>query len=233
MRCDPEVIAELPVAGAPASPRRRRTVPAVVTVAAAAALVIAFGAWWVWPVSRWSSTPSVAIGPVAESVQPASPLLTPPVAPRLSIVLPFVNLSDDPSQQYFADGITEDLTTDLSRIGHIFVISRNTAFTYRGKSLDAKQIGGELGVRYVLEGSVRRSGNQVRVNTQLIDAATNAHLWAERFDRNVSDLFALQNDITHRIAGALSSELVIAEAARPIEHPDALDYILRGRARVA
>jgi TolB-like protein len=112
------------------------------------------------------------------------------------------------------------------------IISRNTAFTYRGKSLDAKQIGGELGVRYVLEGSVRRSGNQVRVNTQLIDAATNAHLWAERFDRNVSDLFALQNDITHRIAGALSSELVIAEAAR-IEHPDALDYILRGRAPVA
>src|SRR5262249_43519076 len=98
--------------------------------------------------------------------------------PRLSIVvLPFANLSNDPDQQYFADGITEDLTTDLSRIANSFVISRNTAFTYRNKSIDTKQIGRELGVRYVLEGSVRRLGNQVRVNTQLIDAETDAHLW--------------------------------------------------------
>src|ERR1700745_602840 len=124
----------------------------------------------------------------------------------------------------------ENVTTDLSRIAHSFVISRNTAFTYRNKPVDAKQIGRELGVRYVLEGSVRRSGNQGRGTGHLIDAESDAHLWAERFDRDLGDLFALQNDITRRIAMALSSELVVAEAARPAEHPDALDYILRGRA---
>ena len=135
----------------------------------------------------------------------ATSISQPAVAPRLSIVvLPFTNLSNDPEQQYFADGITEDLTTDLSRIADMFVISRNTAFTYRNKPVDTKQIGRELGVRYVLEGSVRRSGNQVRVNAQLIDAETDAHLWAERFDRDTSDLFALQNEITSRIAIALN-----------------------------
>ena len=116
---------------------------------------------------------------------------SPPVAaPRLSIVvLPFTNLSDDREQQYFADGISEDLTTDLSRLENMFVISSNTAFTYRNKPIDTKQIGRELGVCYVLEGSVRRSGNQLRVNTQMIDAANDAHLWAERFDRDTGDLF--------------------------------------------
>jgi TolB-like protein/DNA-binding winged helix-turn-helix (wHTH) protein len=151
--------------------------------------------------------------------------------PRLSIVvLPFNNLSDDREQQYFADGITDDLTTDLSRLADMFVISRNTAFTYRDKPVDAKQIGRELGVRYVLEGSVRRSGDRVRVNAQLVDAETDAHLWAERFDRDTGDLFTLQNEITSRIAVALDVELIAAEAARPSDHPDALDYILRGRA---
>src|ERR1700731_1887600 len=110
------------------------------------------------------------------------------VAPRLSIVvLPFTNLSNDPEQQYFADGITDDVTTDLSRLANMFVISRNTAFTYRNKPIDTRQIGRELGVRYVLEGSVRRSGDRVRVNAQLIDALTDAHLWAERFNGNTSD----------------------------------------------
>jgi len=152
-------------------------------------------------------------------------------APRLSIVvLPFADLSNDRDQQYFADGITEDLTTDLSRIAHSFVISRNTAFTYRSKPIDTKQIGRELGVRCVLEGSVRRSGSWVRVNAQLIDAETDAHLWAERFDHDTGDLFALQNEITSRLANMLGVELIAAEAARPTEHPDALDYILRGRA---
>jgi TolB-like protein/Flp pilus assembly protein TadD len=129
------------------------------------------------------------------------------------------------------DGITDNLTTDLSRIGGSFVISRNTAFTYKGKSEDAKQIGRELGVRYVLEGSVQRSGKQVRVSAQLIDAATDAHLWAERFERDVGDLFALQNEITGRIAIALNLALVNAEARRPTEHPDAMDYIFRGVAK--
>jgi adenylate cyclase len=123
----------------------------------------------------------------------------PLVAPRLSIlVLPFTNLSNDPDQQYFADGITEDLTTDLSRISGMFVISRNTAFAYRNKSIDTKQIGRELGVRYVLEGSVQRSGSRLRVTAQLIDAETDSHLWTERFDRDMGDLFILQNEITSR-----------------------------------
>jgi TolB-like protein len=153
--------------------------------------------------------------------------------PRLSIVvLPFTNLSDDREQQYFADAITEDLTTDLSRIPGMFVISRNTAFAYRNKPLDTKQIGRELGVSYVLEGSVRRSDNKMRVNAQLIDAETAAHLWAERFEGDTSDLFALQNEITRRIAIALDLEIIDAEAARPTENPDALDYIFRGRAAV-
>jgi TolB-like protein/DNA-binding winged helix-turn-helix (wHTH) protein len=151
--------------------------------------------------------------------------------PHLSIVvMPSSNLSNDPDQEYFADSITDDLTTDLSRLVGSFVIARSTAFTYKGKAVGAKQIGHELGVRYVLEGSVRRSGNQLRVNAQLIDAETNAHLWAERFDRDTSDLFALQNEITTRIAVALNQELISAAAARPTEQPDALDYILRGRA---
>jgi TolB-like protein/class 3 adenylate cyclase len=165
--------------------------------------------------------------------------LVPPVsqsvaAPHLSIVvLPFANMSGDPEQGYFADGITEDLTTDLSRIVGMVVISRNTAFTYRSKLVDTKQIGRELGVRYVLEGSVRRSGNRVRVTAQVIDAATDAHLWAERFDGETIDLFALQDEITSRIAVALDLELIGAEALRPTANPDALDYIFRGRAALA
>jgi TolB-like protein len=161
----------------------------------------------------------------------ATSISQPLVAPRLSIVvLPFANLSNDPDQQYFADAVTEDLTTDLSRLAHMFVISRNTAFTYRNKPVDAKQIGRELGVRYALEGSIQRSGNQVRVNAQLIDAETDAHLWAERFDREMGDLFVLQNEITGRIAVALNLELIGVEASRPTDRPDALDYIFRGRA---
>src|SRR5262249_15605505 len=128
-------------------------------------------------------------------------------AQRASIVvLPFANLSDDPEQQYFADGITGNLTTDLSRIPDILVISRNTAFTYRDKPIDTKQIGRELAVRYVLEGEVQRSGNRVRVTAQLIDAKTDAHLWAERFTGDAVDLFALQDEITSKIAVALDLE---------------------------
>ena len=152
-------------------------------------------------------------------------------APRLSIVvLPFISLSDDREQQYFADGITEDLTTDLSRLAGYSIISRNTAFTYRDRPSDTKQIGRELGVRYVLEGSVQRSGNRVRVSAQLIDAETDTHLWVDRLDRAAEDLFALQNEITSQIAVALHVELLSAEAARPIVQPDALDYVLRARA---
>jgi len=161
----------------------------------------------------------------------ASSTSAPVAAPRLSIVvLPFTNLSDDREQQYFADGITEDLTTDLSRLAGMLVISRNTAFTYRNKSIDTTQIGRELAIRYVLEGSVRRSGNRVRVSAQLIDAATDTHLWADRFDGGTDDLLALQDEVTRRIAVALNLELVAAEASRLTDNPDALDYIFRGRA---
>ena len=151
-------------------------------------------------------------------------------APRPSIVvLPFADLSAARDQQYFADGVTEDLTTDLSRMAGTLVISADTALTYRNKSVDAKQIGRELGVRYVVEGSLERSASGVRVNAQLIDAATDMHLWAERFDREIPDLFELQSEITGRIAFTLNLELVAAEANRPVEHPDALDYVFRGR----
>jgi adenylate cyclase len=183
------------------------------------------------PVRVYALRPEAVADLPASSVPTAPPISQSTDAPRLSIVvLPFANLSTDPDQQYFADGITEDLTTDLSRLADMFVISRNTAFTYRNKPVDTKQIGRELGVRYVLEGSVRRSGNQVRVNTQLIDAEADAHLWAERFDRDTADLFALQDEVTGRIANALKLELIGAAAARPTRNPDALDYILRGRA---
>jgi adenylate cyclase len=133
------------------------------------------------PVRVYALRPKAVADLPASSVPPAPLISQPAVVSHLSIVvLPFANLSNDPEQQYFADGITEDLTTDLSRIAGSFVISRNTAFTYQDKRVDTKQVGRELGVRYVLEGSVRRAGNQVRINAQLIDAATDAHLWADR-----------------------------------------------------
>ena len=118
-------------------------------------------------------------------------------------MLPFTNLSNDSSQDYFADGITENLTTDLSRIPNSFVIARNTAFTYKGRSVDAKEIGKELGVRYVLEGSVQRDQNRVRVNAQLVDAESGAHLWADRFEEDVADLFKLQDQVVARLGNAL------------------------------
>lgn len=152
-------------------------------------------------------------------------------APRLSIVvLPFANLAGGAGQQYFADAITEDLTTDLSRLADMQVISHDTASTYKDRPVNAKRIRRELGVHYVLEGSVERSGDQVRVNAQLIDADTDTHVWAERFDRGISNLLALQNDITGRIAVALNLKLIVSEASRPAERPDALDHIFRGRA---
>src|SRR6516165_3802237 len=223
----PDAVADLPARSVRFEvPRRRFSVFVAVAATAVALLFIAVSVWWLWPAPRSSPAPTAAAGASA-----AMSIARPLVAPRLSIVvLPFANLSSDLEQQYFADGITEDVTTDLSRIAHSFVISRNTAFTYRNKAIDTKQIGRDLGVRYVLEGSVQRSGNQVRVNVQLIDAETDAHLWAEQFDGEMVELFALQNEITSRLANTLGVELIAAEAARPTEHPDALDYILRGRA---
>jgi TolB-like protein/Flp pilus assembly protein TadD len=148
------------------------------------------------------------------------------------VVLPFANLSNDPEQEYFADGITDDLTTDLSRISGSFVIARNTAFTYKSKPVDAKQVGRELGVRYVLEGSVRRTGDRVRVNVQLIETETGAHIWADRFETDNADFAEAQDAITGRLAQTLNLELVEA-AGRRIEEervvdPDSRDLVMRG-----
>jgi TolB-like protein/class 3 adenylate cyclase/Tfp pilus assembly protein PilF len=153
-------------------------------------------------------------------------------APHLSIVvLPFANLSGDPEQDYFVDGITESLTTDLSRIGGSFVIASNTAFTFKGKAMDVQKLGRELNVRYVLEGSVQRGGNRMRVNVQLIDVETGNHLWAERFDKPIADLFDMQDEIVSSLANALNAQLIEAEARRAERslHPDAMDLSFQGK----
>ncbi len=153
------------------------------------------------------------------------------LVPRLSIVvLPFSNIGGDPEQDYFVDGMTESLTTDLSRISGSFVIARNSAFSYKGKSIDVRQVGRELNVRYALEGSVQRGGSRFRVNVQLIDAETGNHLWAERFDKPVADLFDVQDEIVSRLANTLTSQLVEVEAQRAERspHPDATDLYFQG-----
>jgi TolB-like protein/class 3 adenylate cyclase len=153
--------------------------------------------------------------------------------PRLSIVvLPFSNIGGYPEQEPFVDGVTESLTTDLSRVRGAYVVARNTAFTYKGKPLDVKTIGRELNVRYVLEGSVQRGGNRMRVNVQLIDAETGNHLWAERFDKPLADLFDMQDEVVARLAGALNTELAAAEARRAerTSTPDSMDLYFQGMA---
>ena len=171
--------------------------------------------------------------------KPAQPKQAPATAPeksappRLSIVvLPFANIGGDPEQEHFVDGVTESLTTDLSRIPGAVVIGRNTTFTYKGKHVDLKQIGRELNVRYVLEGSVQRGGDRMRVNVQLIDAETGNHLWADRFDKPLADLFDMQDEIVARLAGALNTRLVTAEARRAEQapNPDSMDLYFQGLA---
>ena len=163
---------------------------------------------------------SLEVGATAQAKPAPAPAPEKSAPPRLSIVvLPFANIGGDPEQEYFVDGVTESLTTDLSRIRGAFVIARNTAFTYKGKPLDLKPIGRELNVRYVLEGSVQRGGNRMRVNVQLIDAETGNHLWAERFDKPLADLFDMQDEIVARLAGALNAQLAAAEARRAEQAP--------------
>ena len=148
-------------------------------------------------------------------------------------VLAFNNMSGDPEQEYFSDGITEDIITDLSKIGDLLVIARNSSFVYKGKPIDVKQVSRELGVRYVLEGSVRKAGSRVRVTGQLIDAANGAHIWADRFDRDLTDIFAVQDDVTKSIVDALRVKLTPTEMRRISEVPthstEAHDLFLRGR----
>jgi TolB-like protein/class 3 adenylate cyclase/Flp pilus assembly protein TadD len=154
-----------------------------------------------------------------------------PTPPRLSmVVLPFANIGGDPEQEHFVDGVTENLTTDLSRIRGSVVIGRNTAFTYKSKAVDLKQIGRELNVRYVLEGSVQRGGNRMRVNVQLIDTETGNHLWAERFDKPLTDLFDMQDEIVARLASALNAHLIAAEARRAEQapNPNSMDLYFQG-----
>jgi adenylate cyclase len=180
-------------------------------------------------VSRASSSAEAAS---SEEVNPVVPLTPIRDKPSL-VVLPFVNMSSDPEQEYFADGITEDLTTELSRISGLFVISRNSAFVYKGVAKRAQDIGSELGVRYLVEGSVRRAGNHVRISAQLIDPATGDLIWAERYDRELDDIFAMQDDVTRRIVSVLQVKLSPAEDERAAHgaavNVAAHDLTLRGR----
>ncbi len=172
----------------------------------------------------------VQMEPEQDDVSSLQPL-TLPNRPSIA-VLPFLNLSGDPEQAYFSDGITEDLITDLSKLSGLFVISRNSVFLYKGKAVRPEQVSLELGVRYVLEGSVRKVGNRVRITAQLIDATTGYHLWAERYDRELQDIFAVQDEVTQKIVAALQIKLTMGEQVRskrpPTSNMEAYDYFLRG-----
>ena len=169
----------------------------------------------------------------ASMVPRTRPALSLPDRPSIA-VLPFQNMSGDPEQEYFADGVVEDIITALSRIRWLFVIARNSSFTYKGRAVDVKQVGRELGVRYVLEGSVRKAANRVRVTGQLIDVSTGAHLWGDRFEGALEDIFDLQDQVTASVIGAIAPQLEHAEIERakrkPTDSLDAYDYFLRGMA---
>ena len=186
---------------------------------------------WVWPSPKVSSE---------EAVVPPSPRvderdkgisLSIPDKPSLA-VLPFQNMSGDPEQEYFAEGVVEEIITALSRVPSLFVIARNSSFTYKGRAVNVQQVGRELGVRYVIEGSVRRAGNRLRITGQLIDTSTGMHLWADRFEGKLEDVFDLQDQVTASVIGAIAPKLEQAEIERakrkPTESLDAYDYFLRG-----
>jgi adenylate cyclase len=181
------------------------------------------------PIRVWRWHPSITAIP--------SPSIAPNPGPNGAgqsiAVLPFTNMSGDPEQEYFSDGISEDIITDLSKIAGLTVIARNSSFTYKGRSVDVREIGRELGVRSVLEGSIRRAGQRVRITAQLIDATSGSHLWAERYDRDLTDIFAVQDEVTTQIVGALKVTLSPAEKARLVDKEPsniaAYDCVLRGR----
>jgi adenylate cyclase len=215
----------------PGLPRPRSgRVRTIIAAGSLGAIAIGTAAWWAMPNRNSPNLPAeapAAAGPRRPAVAVGAPVR------RLSIVvLPFVNLSNNPDQEYFADAIADDLTTDLSRISGSFVIAPTTAFTYKGKGLGAMQIGHELGVGYVLDGSVQRSGDHVQVNVQLIDAESGAQLWADRFASDRTNLVKAQNEITGRIARSLNLELAEAAGRRVerdgVANPDAQDFLMRG-----
>ncbi len=213
--CDGAAVPEPEASG------RQARVPVTMRFALAAVLLLAFGvaayAFIEW-LPRDERTTSTTVTTRADK---------PSIA-----VLPFNNLSGDPEQDYFADGITEDLTTDLSRLSGLFVVARNSAFAYKGRSVDVRTVAEELGVRYVLEGSVRRAGEQIRINAQLVDGADGGHVWAERFDGRLADVFSLQDDVNRKIVAALEISLTAADEQRfdriETTSPQAYDVLLRG-----
>jgi TolB-like protein/class 3 adenylate cyclase len=211
----------------PVAPKKRSSLGPLAAGIAALLIPIAGGAWNFLGANRPTAVVTKAPPPIATNA-PA-----PAEARHLSIVvLPFANLSNDPAEDYFADGVTEGLTTDLSRLRGSFGIARNTAFSFKGKNVDVREIGKELGVRYVLEGSVQRDAGRMRVNVQLIDAETGNHLWADRFDKPLADLFEMQDEIVGRVANQLGAELTSAEArrAQQASNPDSMDLYYQGLA---
>jgi len=184
------------------------------------------------PIRVWKWHPSSDPVTAQPAAAAAAPGRAQPEPPSIA-VLPFNNMSGDPEQEYFSDGITEDIITDLSKIGGLLVIARNSSFTYKGRSVDVRNVGRELGVRSVLEGSIRRAGNRVRITFQLIDAATGGHVWADRFDRDLTDIFAVQDEVTRQIVDVLKVKLTPGEDARiadtPTDNLEAHDLLLKGR----
>ena len=196
--------------------------PRLGLIAGLVALLIAGGVGW-WMFAMSTNTPPSFNPEIAEAQISDKPSIA---------VLPFNNMSNDPDQEYFSDGITEDLITDLSKVSGLFVLARNTTFIYKSQAVNVQQIGRDLGVGYVVEGSVRRAGNRVRINAQLIDVRTGGHVWAERYDRDLTDVFELQDDVVQRIVQALAVTLNADEKER-LTHsdkvdPDAYDAVLRG-----
>ena len=215
------------MAAGPVAPKEPFSLAPLAAGIAVLVILLAGGAWWLLGANRPAAVATKS------PAQVASNATTPAEARHLSlVVLPFANLSNDPAQDYFVDGVTENSTTDLSRLSGAFVIARNTAFTFKGKNVDAREIGKELGVRYVLEGSVQRDAGRMRVNVQLIDAESGKHLWADRFDKPLADLFEMQDEIVARLANQLGTELISAEARRAQQapNPDSMDLYFQGLA---
>ena len=196
--------------------------------AMAALLLLGIG---IWAVQYFPLPTSRTLPSTLRNQEAPAPALSLPDKPSIA-VLPFTNMSGDPAQEYFSDGITEDIITDLSKISGLFVIARNSTFTYKGMAVKVQQVSQELGVQYVLEGSIRAADSQVRINAQLVDATTGGHLWADRYDRELQDIFAVQDEITQKIVFALKVTLTPEEQARfqrtPTDNLEAYDVFLRG-----